>query len=805
MRTMLYDLRIAARALRQTPGFALVAIVTLGLGVGATAAIFSVVNPILLRPLPYPDADRLVQIYERDRSGEPTRTSWATITDLARQSARLEAIVPLGSWQPILDGNAGDAEVLSGQRVGWRYFQTLGVAPALGRAFRPEEDTPSGRFVVMLSDGLWRRRFGADAGIVGRSIMMGGRSFTVVGVMPRGYENVTNPEAQIWRPLGYDAADNSACRTCRHLTALGRVAAGTTREQAEAELSQISEALVREYPRSYSGPGIRAIRLQDDIAREARPVLLVVLGAVGFLLLAACANVAHLLLARAIRRERELSVRVALGAGRARLASQFLAESLVLCALGGALAVLIATFGVRALVAMSPEGLPRLSAIRLDGTALLVAALVTLGTAVVLGLVPALAASRANLFGAVRSGTRIAGGSRHVARAGLVTVEIALALMLLSGAGLLGRSLMRLLDAPLGFDSKGILAVDIQIGGTRYSENAQIVGFYDAVLEQVRALPGVTSAAVSSQMPLGGNFDCSGVHAEDKPTANPELNPCAQRYGVSADWARTLGIPLLAGRAFTTQDREGTELVVMVSAMLAQRVWPGENAIGKRIAFGGPQSPKRTVVGVVGDVPHTGLNDRGAIAVYLPNSQLRFADNFMTLALRTSGDPAALGNAVRAAIAQVDPAQPVGRIATMDDLVAVTTAQRRFALLVFGAFAAVALALAAAGIGGMLAGLVAERTHEIGIRSALGATPASIVKLVIGQAGALTALGTAIGLAGSIALSGFLGSLLYEIRPSDPATLGAVALVLAAVALAASAVPIGRALGVGPMEAMREH
>ena len=802
MQTFFSDLRVAARGLRQAPGFALVTVTTLALGIGATAAIFSVVRPVLLAPLPFPEPNRLVLVWEKDESRQQSNTTFATITDLQRMNRTLESVVPLAFWSPTIDGTSGDAEVVMGQRVGWDYFQTLGVLPALGRAFSAAEDTPDRRFVVVLSDGLWRRRFGADAGIIGKTISLDGRSFTVVGVMPRGFENVTTPEAQLWRPLGYVLGGDSACRTCRHLRALARLRAGVSLEAANSELNRISAELVQAYPAQYPAAGMTAVRLQDDITREARPILLVVFGAVGFLLLAACANVAHLLLARAMRRERELAVRVALGASRWRLAGQFLAESAVLAVTGGGLAVAVAAGGVKAFVALGPAGLPRLSMIHLDLAALGVTAAIALGTALVLSLVPTLALAREDLYGVVRAGTRIAGGRRHAARAGLVTLEVALAIMLLTGAGLLGRSLMRLLDAPLGLEPRGLLTVDIQTGGMRYDSVRPVVRFYESVRAEVRALPGVTAADVSSQLPLGGSFDCSGVRVQDRPLANPELAPCAQRYSVSAGWLGTMGIALVKGRSFTEDDGIDAPKVAIVSASLARRIWGDEDPIGKQIAIGRPDSPWRTVVGVAADVAHTGLDDHGGLGLYLPHGQRGYADNAMTLAVRTTGDPAALGASVRAAVARIDGTQPLGRIATMEVLVSASAARRRFALLVFVAFGAVALLLAAAGIGGMLAGVVAERTREIGIRSALGAAPGRIAGLVLGQAGALVLAGAVLGLSGAMALSRFLATLLYEVKPADLPTLALVVMVLAIVAIAACLVPLRRALGINPVEAI---
>jgi putative ABC transport system permease protein len=527
------------------------------------------------------------------------------------------------------------------------------------------------------------------------------------------------------------------------------------------------------------------------------------LGASALVLLIAAANVVNLQLARAMRREEEFAIRAALGAGRARLTAQLLAEGLLLAVLGGVAGLVVARITLGALIGQLPPTMPRLAAVRLDHVALAVGAGLTLLLGVAVGLFPALRDGRAGLVDPLRGGRRLTGG-RHLARAGLVVTEIALALMLLVGAGLLARSLVKLLSVDPGFDPTHLLTLQVQATGPKYPDSLAVYANHDRLRDAVRAIPGVERVGTASQLPLGGNVDMYGVTAQDKPLANPELAPYADRYAISPDFLGTMGIPVERGRAFTDADNgDRAPLVTIVSAGLASRIWPGEDPIGKRIRIGGTSGPWRTVVGVVGNIHHQALDAAGPSQIYIPERKWVFADNIIAVVVRTRGDPRSVERAVRVAAQGVDPSQPVSALATMEQVVAASTAQRRLALSLFGAFAGVALVLVVAGIYGVLSGAVTERTREIGVRSALGATPGSILGLVLFQGARLAALGLGLGLVGAVSLGRFLGSLLYGVDAADPLILAAVAVVLALVAMAACLLPALRAVSVDPMSALR--
>ena len=803
MLTFVGDLRHGLRLLRRAPAFTLLSVLTLALGIGATTAIFSVANPILFEPLPYPHPERLVVVGERDVDGSMTNVGFLTYRDLVRESRTIERGAAMGSWQVTLDDH-GVPERVNGQRVSATFFSVLGVRPALGRDFNADEDAPSTNSVVILSHGLWARRYGGDSSVVGHTISINGNPYLVAGVLPASYESVLAPDAAIWRVLGYDASLPYACRTCRHLRMIGRLRPDATPASAAIELSALSTRLVHEYPKEYPAAGAIVQSLGDATLRAARPVLWAVLGASALVLLIATANVANLQLARSMRREEEFAIRAALGAGRGRLTAQLLAEGLLLALVGGAAGLLVAKVTLRMLVARLPETMPRLGAIGLDGTALIVGASITLLLGLAIGLVPAMRDGRGDLGDSLRGGRRLTGGRRHLARAGLVVTEVALALMLLVGAGLLARSLVRLMSVDTGFDARHVLTLETQATGPKYADNNSIYLNHERVLATLRQLPGVTRVGTVSQLPLGGNLDMYGVNAEDKPLANPELAPYGDRYAVSPDYLAAMGIAVRRGRAFTEADNsDKAPLVAIVSAGLASRIWPGDDPIGKRIRMGGPNAPWRTVIGVAADVHQRALDATEGSQFYVPERQWQFADNVVAVVVRTRGDPISLARSARAAVQSVDPSQPVTSVATMEQVVSTSTAQRRLALMLFGAFSSLALVLAVAGIYGVLAGAVTERTREIGVRSALGATPGAILRMIMLQGMRLAVAGLAIGLAGALSLGRFLQSLLFGIDAADPMTLGGVALLLTAVALAACVLPAIRALGVDPITALR--
>jgi putative ABC transport system permease protein len=805
MQAFLSDVRRAARTLARARGFTMLCVGSLAIAIGASTAIYSIVNPVVLRSLPYPDADALLTIYEREQDGAPSFTGYSTYEDLRRGTKSLAHAAALGYWQPTLFGEH-DAERVTGQVVSWEFFRTIGVRPALGRDFLETEDTPDTRNVVILGHGLWSRRFGSDSSIIGTPIETDGGTRLVVGVMPASFESVLLPEAEIWRPLGYIATQPWACRTCRHLQFVARVRDGVTREQVDRELAAVMPRIVAEHPGDYPSDGVLTFGLQERVTEEARPILLTLFGAALLVLGIAAANVINLQLARAERRREEFAVRAALGGGRRVIGRQLLAEGLVLAVLGGVAGAILALLFLPGLVARMPADLPRLAAIRLDWQALAFTAAVALVIGIAVGLAPALGAGRARVFDGLRGGARALGGGRHRLRGALVVAEVALALMLVVGAALLGRSLIGLLDVDPGFDARNLVTMEVQASGPAYETGEAVLANHDRIREAVRSLPGVADAALASQLPLGGNMDTYGIMARDKPLENPALAPSADRYTVSAEFLRAMRIPIVRGRGFTAAEAADSNVhVAIVSSSLARRIWPGENAVGKYIRLGDPDGPWREVIGIAGDIRHTGLDATQTMQVYIPERQWYWAQDVMVLVARTGGDPAAMVSAIREAVRNVDPLQPIAKIATMDQVIARSTAQRRLGLLLFAAFSAIALLLAFAGIYGVLAGSVAERTPEFGLRSAMGATPGAIVRLVLGQAGRLAAIGILLGTAGAFWLSRFVRALLFGIEPTDPVT-GAVAIgAIAAISLAACLIPVRRAVRVDPMLALRSE
>jgi len=805
MSSFLSDLRLALRLLARAPTFAFTAILTLAVAIGATTAIFSVANPVLLQPLPYPNPERIVDVWERNREGGRDNVGFATFRDFADRSTTIESAAAIGSWQPTLsDGD--NPELVSGLRVSSTYFRTLGVQPALGRGFRADEDVPSVPRVVVLSYSLWQRRFGGDPAIIGKPISIGGTPMEVVGVMPNGFSDVAAPQAQIWRVLGYAVTDPYACRTCHHLRMVARIRPGVTLGRAQSELDKIHGVMLAEHPKEYASVGAAVVALKDDVTAAYKPALLALTAAVALMLIIAIANVASLQLARLVRRDEEFAIRTALGASSPRLARQLLTEALLIAVFGGVAGVVFAALAIPALVAKLPPALPRLDAIHLDVAALGVVAGIVLVLTLVVGLAPRRGRRVANVADGLRSGRRLTGTRHSALRAGLVVTELALALMLLVSAGLLARSVVRLLDVDKGFDANNLLTLGINSVGAGYPDDAAVFRYHDRVRDAVRAIPGVTSVGVVNQLPLGGNMDRYGVTAMDKPTANPEDVPSGDRYVVSADYLKTMRIGVIAGRGFTIEDeRDTTNLVALVSQALAAKIWGGESPLGKRIRLGGPTRPWRTVIGVTKNVRHSGLDATETLQFYVPERQWFSSDNQEVLVIRTQGDPNAVAGAVRQTIHDMDPTQPIVGMAAMDDVIAASTAQRRLALVLFAGFATAAVLLAVAGIYGVLAGNVAERTREIGLRAALGATPNRILQLVVGQGARLAVIGLCLGLLGALGITRSLQALLFGVGPHDPITIVAATALLLVTTLVACLVPAVRAVRVDPSQAFRSE
>lgn len=804
MQNTLHDLRFALRLLARKPGFTALAVITLALGIGATTAIFSVVYPIVVEPLPYPNANRVLMIYEREKKdGERSYLGFSTFADFVRDSKSFESMAAMGYGSVTMTG--GDQpEVLASQHVSPAYFDVLGVHPAIGRGFRPEDDVRNTPRVVILADALWRGRFGGDSAIVGKTITMDALPFIVVGVMPAGFVNFLAPKAQLWTPLRYDATLPYACRDCRHLRVIGRLKPDETLTHASREMDAIFQRIVHDYPDKYSSIGLLMPTLQADLTQEVKPILYTLLGAVVLVLLIACANVTNLLLARASQRQGELSIRAALGAERGRVVRQLLTESLLLAALGGTAGVLVAIGGVKAIVALGPPELPQMWPVTINAPVLIFAIAIITIVGIVFGLVPAFHATRADLHEGVKRGTRRTAGSSRFTRGALVISEVALAIVLLVGSGLMLRTASRVFSVKPGFDSNGLLTMQVQAGGTHLYNDTLVRAFYDRAIEAVRAVPGVEAAALTNQLPMSGDYDGQGTHIEAHPAANPADDPGPFRYGVSTGYIETMRIPVVRGRSITAQDKAGAPLVALVNESFAKKYWPGEDALGQRISLQDPvKGPWLEVVGIVGDVKQLSLSSTKNDGVYIPEAQWPYADGAMSLVVRAKGDAAALTPSIERAIWSVDKDQPVRRIAMAAQLVSQSEWQRTFALFLFEAFAFVALVLAAAGIYGVLAGTVTERMREIGVRAALGASRTDILSMVVRQGIGLTAIGALIGVAAAAALSRVMSGLLFGVSPHDPATYAGVTVVLGLVALGACLVPAMRAARVDPMETLR--
>lgn len=804
--TLFADLRYAARRLRKNPAFTTVSVITLGLGIGASTAIFSAVNPILFAPLPYPRAGRIVMVSDAGPDGTPQDVTFGSYRELAQRSHAFEASAVFKVWRPTLVGNAEPVR-LSGQRVGAGFFRALGVVPALGRDFQESDDQAKGPNVAVLSDALWRRRFAADRAIIGRSISLEDNAFTIIGVMPSGFENVLAPSAELWSPLQYSTSFGPNDREWgHHLRMVARLRPGIGIDQAARELDGIARAPVTEFARvswAALNNGLLTTSLQANVTRGIRPALIAVLGAVLLVLAIACVNVTNLLLARGAQRRGEFAMRAAIGADRSRLVRQLLTESILLALIGGALGMVVAAFGVRALVALSPPGLPRVGAIRLDGTVFAFGLLVTTIIGVVVGIIPALQASRSDLqTGLAQSSRRTAGGHR-VTRGALVVAEVALALILLVSAGLLLRSIERALAVTLGFDATHLLTMEVQESGHRFASDTARDRFFGEALEAVRRVPGVNAAAFTALLPLSGELDIYGVHFERD--NDPASDGAALRYAVSPGYFEAMRIPLRRGRLLDSHDNASAPRAVVINESFARRAFRDQDPIGQRLRFGPDDGRWYTIVGVAGDVKQSSLALEEVNALYVTPAQWHWVDNLMSLVVRARGDAEPLAPAIRAAIWSVDKDQPIVRVATMDDLVDQSLADRHFALILFEAFGAVALILAATGLYGVLSGSVTERIREIGVRSALGASRFSILVMVGRQGMTLTAIGTLIGLAGAAVASQVIVTLLFGVSHLDPVTYLGVIVLLLSVSAIACWIPTWRAARIDPVITLRSE
>jgi putative ABC transport system permease protein len=803
VRSFFSDLRIGARSVFSAPLTSTLSIGTLALGIGAIAAVFSVVNPILLRPLPYPEPDQLVFVTPLDRNNAPNNIGFTTFDDLRRDYPAFRESAVMGNWQPTL-GTSGDAERLNGQRVSWNFFRLLGVRPMLGRDFTEAEDAPDQRTII-LGYGVWRRHFGADSGIVGRTIDIGGSAFTVAGVMGPDFQNVASPRSEIWRTMSYATNQPWACRTCQHLRMITRLPDGMTLAAAEAEASAAARVLFEKFPKEYAGPGMRVLSLKERMTAPFKDALFVLFGAAALLALIATANVVNLQLGRAIERQGAIAVRLMLGATRARIVRLLFAEGLVLATIAGVAGAALAWVFVPLFASHLPAGIPRLSTVAVDTQTVLLLVLCSFVVAIAVTLVPALRMDTTRMGGAMRVAKRVVGSGSAVVRRSLVIGEVALALMLLAATGLLSRSLSALLAVDPGVDAANVLTMEVQSTGTRYATREAILENHRQIVEGVRAVPGVVEVGFSNQIPLGGNGDSYGIRAFDKPLDNPSLAPDGDRYVVNPGYFKAIGTRIVRGRGFTDADNSaGAIPVAMVSEALAQTLWPGEDPIGKRIQMGEATSPWREIIGIVENVHHRALDNDATRQFYVPEHQWsQFTDAVVVLAVRTTDDPMLLMPAVRAAIRAVDASQPIMRVRPMTEIVSTSIGQRSLAFTMFAIFAGVSILLAAGGVYGVLATAVAARSREIGVRSALGATPGRLLGLVARDSAWLVCAGVVLGVAGVIALSRFLTSLLYGIQPNDPVTIVVVTIGVGAAAMSAAIVPALRAARTDPVVVLR--
>jgi putative ABC transport system permease protein len=800
------DLRYGLRTLRKNLGFTVVAVIALALGIGANSAIFSVVNAVLLRPLPYKDPERLVMVWEDDtKHGYPNDTpAAANYIDWRDQNKVFEGMAATADQSFNLTGT-GDPERLDGKRVSANFFDLLGVAPRLGRTFAPEEDAPGANRVVIMSHGLWQRRFGSDAGLVGKTINLNGEPHTVVGVMPAGFQFLSN-DVELWVPIAL-TPQQAANRGNHYLKVVARLKPGVALEQARAEMSAIAARLEQQYPEQNTELGASAVSLHEQVVGNIKPALLVLLGAVGFVLLVACANVANLLLARAAVRQKEIALRTALGASRMRLVRQFLTESVLLAALGGAVGLLLSVWGVTLLKSFIPESISQVKAIAVDGKVLGFTLLVTLLTGLVFGLAPAAQASKFNLNETLKEGGRdtAATGRGNLIRGILVVLEVAVSLVLLVGAGLLVNSFMRLRSVEPGFTTGNLLTMSVVLPPQKYPDQTRRLAFYTDMIRRVEALPGVRSAAVTNWIPLVMQGDSVGVTVEGQPAPGPGKMPIVVTRVISPHYFGTMGIQLLEGRGFEEgRERVDSPCAVVVSQTTARHFGPDESPLGKRLTPGTPENPDDwcQVVGVARDVRQFDLAAEPRAQMYLSNAQASFFPP-RHLVVKTDADPLTLAPAVRKAVWEVDRDQPVSNVRTMEDVLSESLARQRFSTMLLGIFAGVALVLAAVGIYGVMSYSMAQRTREIGIRMALGAQKRDVLRLAVGQGLKLVSIGVLIGLAGALALTRVMTSLLFGVSATDPTTLVTISLVIVCVALLASYIPARRATKVDPLIALR--
>ena len=810
MMTLVQDIRYGIRMLVKNPGFTIVAVLALTLGIGADSAIFSVVNAVLLKPLPYHESDRLVFLSERSQVLEGMSIAYPNFLDWREQNNSFESIGVYRRQSYNLTG-VGEPERLEAGQVSADLFTVLRVNPSHGRVFTNDEDKPGAESVVVLSHALWQRRFGGDPGILGRNLTMDGRSFTVIGIMPP--EFLFPSRAEMWTPVGQLAKDPGWESRGNHpgLYAMARLRPGVTVEQAREDMEIVASNLEKQYPNTNTGNRATLTPALENVVRRIRSALLVLLAAVGFVLLIACANVANLLLARATNRQKEIAIRTALGASRARIVRQLLTESLLLSFAGGALGLALAQAGVKLIVAISPNSIPRSSEIGLDLRVVAFTFAVSLLTGAIFGLAPAIQASKPDLNETLKEAGRGSTGRRHFLRSALVVSEVALTLVLLIGAGLMIRSFYHLQRVDPGFVPDNLLTFNVALPQKKYAEGPQRANFYQQLLQNIRALPGVQSAGMATGLPLGNNGWQSGFWIEGRPQPPQGQEPLTEVAFISPDYLDVMKMTLLTGRNFTEQDIKPPDppntppspfnrpTVTIIDEEFARRYFADENPLGQQLTF---WRGKVTIVGVVRRVKMEGLStDSNRVQSYYP--YLQNPSGSMSIVVRTDGDPTSLANAVRQQVLAIDPDQPIYGVQTMGEIWTDSIAPERLYLMLLGTFAGVALVLAAVGIYGVMAYSVTQRTHEIGIRMALGARQGNVLGMVIRQGMTLTVVGLALGLVGAWAATRAMSSLLFGISATDPTTFALISVVLGLVAMGACFVPARRATKVDPMIALR--
>jgi putative ABC transport system permease protein len=805
MQNVWQDLRYGARTLIKNPGFTFIALLTLALGIGANTAIFSVVNSLILRPLAYPNAERLMTIWENHQANGGPQREWTSppgFEDWRNQAQSFDQVVAYQGWQPTLTDPSGQSEPeqLLGVSVSHDVFEMLGVKPFLGQGFLPQDDQPGAESKVIISHGLWQRRFGADPQLVGKTISLNGESRVVLGVMPAGFKFPIINNAEIWRPIR-PALSPGCQRGCITIRVMARLKEGVSETQARTELETIASGIEQQFPETNAKVGVTLLPMQDFIVGTARTPMIVLLVAVAFVLLIACVNVANLLLARATGREKEMAVRASLGAGRWRIVRQLLAEGILLASIGSAVGLLMAYWLLDLIVALAPQNTPRLDEIVLDQRALLLTFGITLLTGIFFGLAPSWQISRANLNQSLKDSSRGAQGAKSGRRAlgALVVAETALALMLLVGAGLLMKSFINLQRVNPGYSPTNVLTALVSLPSATYPRS-QVQPFHHQLLKHLSGLPGVQSVGAISSLPLAGFDNDNDFVIEGRPKPLPNQQPVAWANSVSTDYFRTMGIQLRDGRIFTDQDAEKTMKVALISEAFARRYFPDENPLGKRIGNGDPDSWTE-IVGVVADVKQFGLSQDARVTMYFPLAQRPARQLFYVM--RTTSDPLSQTPAFRNAVATFDKNLAVSNIQTMQERTSQSIGQERFTLMLFGLFAALALVLAAAGIYGVMSYSVAQRTHEMGIRMALGAQAKNVLTLVLREGMILVVFGAAIGISSALLLTGLMEKLLFGVTATDPLTFVAVAILLGVIALLACYVPARRATKVDPMVALR--